>query len=325
MSMMQLEDAERELRALIAEGDDDAALHHNLGVCLYHREDWKGAIRELQAARERGLQDPDNLHYLSYALHRVGRLDEAIEACNAWLKLAPSTSTAGYRALLLLDGGDMEGAVRSAAQVVEADPDNTSANLVLGTWNLEQQQMDDALGRFERLTQADPKDARAWVGLALVHLYSQHHKEAIACFEQALVLYPDHVGTIVGLGWTHFTNRDIPAAERTFRHAIKVERNFGEAHGGLALVLVWQNRRTEARREIALARRLDPAGFGLAYATSVMMALDGQRAEGEALLTRNLERTLRPDGASIMDSIRIFLRKQTGAPPVKKMRLPVRR
>jgi tetratricopeptide (TPR) repeat protein len=325
LSQNRLEDAELALRALLAEGSDDAALHHMLGICLYHREQYAGAIAELRAARERGLADPDGLHYLAYALHRTGAMQEALEVVDAWLKLAPAASTAGYRALVQMEGGDMEGAVQFAGQVVAHAPDEPSANLVLGIWSIEKQDIDDARNRFERLSATDPDNARAWVGLALTQLYLQQHAASIASFERALEIVPDNVGTIVALAWTHFTNRDVAAAERTFRQAIAVERNFGEAHGGLALVLVWQNRREEARREITLARRLDPRGFGLAYAQSVLMALEGQRPEGEALLARKLEQSLREGGMSIMDNIRMFLRKQYAGPPPKKMRLTVRR
>src|SRR5262249_48285516 len=107
--------------------------------------------------------------------------------------------------------------------------------------------------------------------------------------------------------------------------AIEVERNFGEAHGGLATTLVWQNRREEAHREIALARRLDPNGFGVVYARSVLMALEGRREQGEHLLARALERTLRPDGRTLMDSIRIFLRSKTAGPPSPKVKRLQRR
>jgi len=325
LSQNRLEDAERELRALIAAGGDDAALHHMLGICLYHAERYADSIHELRAARERGLNDADSLRYLAYALHRTGGAKEALEVVDAWLKIAPSAATAGYRALVQMDGGDMEGAVQFASQVVAAEPDESSANLVLGIWSIEKQQIDDAKARFERLTSAEPENARAWVGLALTQLYAQQHEASVASFERALQLAPDNVGMLVALAWTHFTNRDIAAAERTFRRAIAVERTFGEAHGGLALVLVWQNRRDEARREITLARRLDSNGFGLAYAQSVLLALEGQRPEGEALLARKLDQSLREGGLSIMDNIRVFLRKQYGGPPPKKLRLTARR
>ena len=220
----------------------------------------------------------------------------------------------------------MVAAVKSAAAVVADEPDNPNANLVLGMWAAEHQEMDDAAGRFVRLTQAEPDNPRAWLGLALVQLYRQEHEAAIASFNRALAFMPDNVGTIVALGWAQFSHNRIIDAEKTFRRAIAMERNFGEAHGGLAVTLVWQDRRDEARREIALARRLDPKGFGVVYARSVLLALEGRREQGEHLLAQNLERSVRPDGRTLMETIRIFLHNKTAQPPpLPVKRLPVRR
>jgi Flp pilus assembly protein TadD len=272
------------------------------------------------------LNDADNLRYLAFSLHGVGDNARAIEMCNAWLALAPSTYAAGYRSLLQFESGDMPSAVDSAREVISGDPDNSDANLVLGLWATEQQDMDEAAGRFERLLSVEPDNARAWVGLALVQLYRQEHDTSIASFKRALDLQPNDVGVVVALGWAQFTNKQIPAAEATFRRAVQLDHNFGEAHGGLATMLVWQNKQDEARREIALARRLDPKGFGMIYARGILMALEGRREQGEHLVAQNLQRTLRPEGRTIMDSVRIFLRSKSGRPPRTPVkRLPVRR
>lgn len=326
ISQQRFAEAEQALQALIDRGDPDPVLFHNLGVSLYHQQRWADAAAALQKARDGGLEEPDTLRHLAYALHYLGDTARALEICDAWLRLAPSASAAGYRALLQMDDGDMAAAVASANEVLAAEPDNANANLVRGMWATEQLEIDDAAGRFERLTRAEPDDPRAWLGLALVQLYRQEHAAAIASFERALTFMPDNVGTIVALGWAQFTHNEIVAAEKTFRRAIGIERNFGEAHGGLAITLVWQNRRMEARREIALARRLDPKGFGLVYARSVLLALEGRRAQGEQLLAKNLERSVRPDGLTLVEGIRVFLNDKSRRPPAAPVRrLPIRR
>lgn len=326
ISQHRFADAESALRAIIARDGPDPVLFHNLGVSLYHQQRWADAAAALKQAREGGLREADNLRYLSYALHYLGDTAHALEVCDAWLKLAPSSATAGYRALLQMDDGDVAAAVHSAQQVVADEPDNPNANLVLGMWETERLEIEAAAPRFLRLTQAEPENPRAWLGLALVQLYGQQHEAAIASFHKALEFMPDNVGTIVALGWAQFAHNQIPAAEKTFRRAIEIERNFGESHGGLAVTLVWQNRREEARREIALAKRLDPKGFGLVYARSVLLALEGKRDQGERLLAQNLERSVRPDGRTLMDGIRVFLRRGPVRPPaMPARRLPVRR
>ena len=291
------------------------------------------AVTALQRARTGGLREADNLRYLAYALHHTGDSAGALNVCNDWMQLAPSGNAAGYRALLQMDNGDMASAVIAARDLAAAEPDNGNANLILGLWAAERQDIDDAAHRFERLVQTEPGSSRVWLGLALVQMLRQDCPGAIGSFRQALSLDPGNVGTLVALGWAQFTQDDFTAAEETFRHAIRVERNFGEAHGGLAAALVRQNRREEARRSIALARGLDSKGFGLVYARSVLMALEGRRDQGVQLMARNLERSVRPDGRTLMDGIRVFLRSRMSAAPgstgqpraTPPRRLPVRR
>lgn len=324
ISTWNFDEAEKSLRQLLAGSERDPVLLHNLGIALYFQKRYPEAADMLQKARDGGVVDPDNLHFLAYALHQMGDTARALEVTDAWLRLAPTAAVAGYRALLQMDDGDVIAAVTAAEEVVARDPENSNANLVLGIWETEQQDIDDAAKRFQRLTQAEPDNGRAWVGMALVHLYRSEHEASIACFQRALDAMPNNVGTLVALAWAHFTAKQIAESERTFRRAILVEPRFGEAHGGLALTLVWQNRRDEARREIALARRLDPKGFGVIYARSVLLGLEGQREQGEALLARTLEGSLRPDGPSITDNIRLFLRRQPAQPASTPKRLPQR-
>ncbi len=81
------------------------------------------------------------------------------------------------------------------------------------------------------------------------------------------------------------------------------------------MTLVWQNRRDEARREIAIARRLDPRGFGMVYARSVLLGIEGKREMAERLMTQGMERAVRPGGPTLIDSVRAFLRKRVASAP----------
>lgn len=51
-------------------------------------------------------------------------------------------------------------------------------------------------------------------------------------------------------------------AEKIFRQAVEVDRNFAEAHRGLAVSLRFQQKLIEARSEAKLATKLDPKSFG---------------------------------------------------------------
>jgi len=133
---------------------------------------------------------------------------------------------------------------------------------------------------------------------------------------------PDHAGTLVTLGWAKFTGGDPTGAEQAFRRAIAANRNFGEAHGGLAVVLLCLDRRDEGHRESALARRLDPNGFGAAWAQGAELALAGEREKGEAVLAAALKRPIGRDGRSLLDHLQAYVRAQAARADENAASLP---
>jgi tetratricopeptide (TPR) repeat protein len=322
LSLHRFVEAEALLQALCAAQPDDPALRFNLGLALYYQQRWADALAAFDGARDAGLRHRDLPRYRAGALHHRGRLDEAIEACNAWLADEPGTAARAYLAVLEMDRGDLPAAQRRAEAVLAENPDDPDAALVAGMCMTERQEIDGARRHFERLLALEPDNARGWFGIGLTHMYRQEHAQAIAAIERALVVTPGHVGTLVTLGWAKFTARDVLGAEQVFRRAIAADRNFGEAHGGLAMTLIYQSRITEARRETAIARRLNPHGFGGTWAHGALLGLEGRRAQGEAEVAALLERRVTSDGRSLLEHVQVFVRGQAARTQAKAARLP---
>lgn len=320
-------DAERMLRhALQAEiplgirtAGPVGALWHNLGLALYCQQRWADAAAAFHTAEQAGVTSADNARFCAYALHQDGHIDGAIDVCNrAAERHVGNTQLQGYLALLELDSGRLSQARERAARVLQDDPTNTDAAVVDGMWLAEQQDGDGARARFEQVVRAEPQNPRGWLGIGLAHLHCGEHLAAINALEQALVHLPGHVGTRVTLGWAYVAHRDLGGAERAFRKAIDTDRRFGEAHGGLAVTLLFQRRIGEARHEQRIAQRLDPNGFGAMWVRTALLAIDGKRAEGEAEMVQALNRPFGSDGRSVFDHVQLFSRRQTarGTPPL---------
>lgn len=322
ISQHRFAEAEQALRRLLEGGDADPALLHNLGLTLYCQQRWQEAADAFQQAHAIGLDSSDNALYRAYALHRLGDMERAIAACQESLALQPNDAVNGYLALLEMDKGDIRGAHERAREVLKKQPDNTDAALVEGIWLTEQQEVVQAQQHFGRIVQREPDNPRAWLGMGLAALYRGEHQAAIAAFETALKYTPGHAGTMVTLGWARIAQRDLRGAEQTFREAIVANRAFGEAHGGLAVTLVYQGRLHEARRRTAIAQRLDPQSFGALYARSALLALDGKRAQGEAEVAAALLRPHTADGRTLFDHIHLYLRRNSPRSGADKRTLP---
>jgi Tfp pilus assembly protein PilF len=64
---------------------------------------------------------------------------------------------------------------------------------------------------------------------------------------------------------------DLNGAEESFNRSMEIDRNFGETHGGLAVVHVIQGKADIAGPEVKRALRLDPNSFAGRFAQSLLM------------------------------------------------------
>jgi Flp pilus assembly protein TadD len=115
---------------------------------------------------------------------------------------------------------------------------------------------------------------------------------------------------MVTLGWAHVAVKDVAAAERIFQQAIAVDRNFGESHGGLAVAYAFQRKIDLAQSEIRIATRLDPAGFGAAFAKTIVLKLQGREQAATELLARLFEQAPAAGTPTLIEQLRMYGAKQ---------------
>jgi tetratricopeptide (TPR) repeat protein len=313
ISQHRFVEAEQHLRELLQRSGQDAALLHNLGLTLYHQSRFREALDAFLRAQALGLSGQDTearqLGYLTRTHHHLGDTAAALETARRWAAVG-GDAAAGYLALVQMDHGDLAAAHQQASAVLARAASNVDAAIVEGMWSTENHDIVTATAHFDQVVRAEPDNARGWLGLALTHLYGGRNEAAIAALQKATALLPRHAGLLTTLGWARFIDRDLDLAERTFREAIALDRGFAEAHGGLALTLVYLKRYTEARRETRIAQRLNPVGFGAIYAHGALLAVAGRRALGEAEVAAALERPVMGDGRSLIQHLQPFLRRQ---------------
>ena len=303
-------EAERVLRQVIARSGEDPALLHNLGLTLFYQSKFDDANETFASARDAGLRLPRNLAYMVYSLHKQYETEAALDLAETWLKESPGPETEGYVSMLEMDHGDMDAARARADAVLAKAPDNPDANVVLGTWHVEQQQMDEALAYFQKVVRAEPDSPRGWQGQGLVYMYRRDFPRAIESVEKALQTMPDYATNHLIIGWAKLCNEDAVGSEKAFRQAVEANRNFAEAHGGLATALVFQKRIDEARDEIKKARGLDPKGFGATFAHSIILRLQGKSDMSTKLLSKMLEQQPMERSKPLIEHIQQYLQSQ---------------
>ena len=104
------------------------------------------------------------------------------------------------------------------------------------------------------------------------------------------------------LGWTHLLAGELDAAEAVLQHALGLDRNFAESHGGLAAIAALRGRHAEAERGIETALRLNPGCLSAQFARSVLTSHAGDPAEARRII-RDTAARLSPDDGSVLSRL----------------------
>ena len=224
-------------------------------------------------------------------LHRLQRLDAALETLAPLQSGARLPEVQGVRALLWLDIGDTARASEQAEWALRADPDQHEAGLVRGTVALWSQRVQEATAAFEYVLAKHPHSGRAWLGLGQSVMLGGDVPAARSLLERASADMPDHIGTWHALAWCQLLEGDLAGAKRSFDKAFALDRTFGETHGGFALVHALRSERKEAEESIKRAMRLDPQGRAARYAQSVLLMDEGRADEARKLVDGILARS----------------------------------
>ena len=153
-----------------------------------------------------------------------------------------------------------------------------------------------AIECFEQAIDRDPRYALAHAGLADAYntLASWEggvlppqigFRKGLGYAERAIQLDPDLVEGHAALGYALLHNRwDLPAAERSFTHAIKLNPRYGPAHHWYSHALVADGRLDESLAESLEYLKVDPVDqFSLVHmAWHYLMAHQFDRARGES-------------------------------------------
>lgn len=296
------DEAANDLRDLIARGNDSIALWHDLAFCQLCQRDTGAARATLDQAISRYGDDAE-LEVLQGRVAAMAGDDEfALAALSKALKLSPNHPAAmGVRALTLLDAGQTEAAASAAAQCLAAHPDQHEALLTAGTIELWQRNLPTALVHFQRVLARHPNSGRALSGHGQLLMLQGRLAEARQQLESAVTAMPDHIGTWHALAWVQLLETDVVGAEYSYQRAYEIDRNFGETHGGFALLMVLNGWRDEAERAIRRALRLDSKSITGRYAHSLWLEDCGRQDEADAVLQELLAQGSLPSGMGVKD------------------------
>ena len=284
-----IEIAQRLLENLLAEGHPQPAVRQELARCLAQQAQWRPVIDCLAplAPAELEAEQGDLIWLLRIrALHYLGDIEAALAEAAAWLAAREGRLLGQGRAAvatLYLDAEQFEG-LTALISGVQADELHDSPELATaaGYLELSQGQALTAHDLFSRSVAAQPTLGRAQLGLGLTAAGQDRLPEAELALIKAVRVAPTHLGNWHALAWVRIFRDDLAGADASLRAALDIDANFGETHGGLALIAALRGDRQEGDRRLRTAVRLNPRSLSAAVA-KVVLDRDIRRLDADVL------------------------------------------
>ncbi len=228
--------------------------------------------------------NPGNAVYFSNlgsALRRLGRLDEAIAACQEATRLDRNLAD-GFNNLAnaLVDRQRHGEAAEALTRLIALRPQSVDQRLMLANALMKANRPDEAVTALNALLAIDRRNASALNNLGVCLRKLKRDAEAEAAYRRALEIAPDDAGMLSNYGTLLMEMERVDDAIVLFGKAIERKPEFGEAHLNLGLAYRGQMRLAEAipvvREGVRLCPDLPEAHAGLGE----LLLLDGQLEEG---------------------------------------------
>jgi tetratricopeptide (TPR) repeat protein len=275
--------AARTFERLAATGADDPAVRFNLAWSLAMEQKLDQALVLLDPEVTGALPQAAMLQV--QLLHQAGEFDRAAQAARAHIATFPDDQgLAAAVSVLALDIEDLELA-KCCARKAPGHPD---ALTTLGTLALGDSEVGAARALFDQALSLNERVPRAWIGRGLARLLN-HEPGGAADIDRGAELFGDHLGSWIAAGWAHLVAGERGLARERFERALRIDDNFGESHGSLAVLDALEGHEKEAAKRIAVARRLDPGAFSAAFAQTLLAAAKGDQERARNMLEKILE------------------------------------
>jgi tetratricopeptide (TPR) repeat protein len=273
------------IEKLRASKDADPRVGELLGVAYYHANDPARAIEQLSSVLDR--LEPDSLErreavqVLGLSHYLAGHVAAAIPFLEQTRPFMPNDMKLAYalgmayaqtrqpakarEAFARAFGVQIESAAAHLlAELAEAelkaalriDPKLPEAHYILGQIAIFRSRLDEGLALMREELKLNPAHAMAQYRIGDIYSRQANWEMAIAALQQSIWMNPYYSGPYILLGKAYTNTGQPGAAETMLRRAIDYDPNNKSAHYLLAQLLQQMGRTEEAKREFAIAERL---------------------------------------------------------------------
>ncbi|MDD5258597.1 MAG: tetratricopeptide repeat protein [bacterium] len=154
--------------------------------------------------------------------------------------------------------GDDQRALQCYDEVIARAPHYVMVNYQRGIVHMKTKNYQESLREFGEALKLDPVYPSTYYRIGMIFIQLNNLDKALENFEQAARLNPQASDIYVNIGNIYLMKNLIPAAENYYRQALKLDAANLNAHRNLSIVLLRQNRKTEALRELRVLQQAMP-------------------------------------------------------------------
>jgi Tfp pilus assembly protein PilF len=182
------------------DADDKSLVLVERGTALMNQGKLNEAVEAFQAAIKISPEAEDTHYNLGIALGRLGRAEEAARAYREALRIFPDYAEAHNNlGNLLKDQGKLDEAIEHFTAALKIIPDHASAHNNLGVALAREGKLNEATLHFTKAVQFQPDYAEAHYNLGSSYMAHGRLDEAAAEYKTTLRLQPDFQPAVRGL------------------------------------------------------------------------------------------------------------------------------
>lgn len=252
-----IEQLERVVGRLTPDSSERREAVQVLGLSHYLAGHIREAIPYLEETR-RAVPDDMKLEYaLAMAYAQTRQPDKARASIERTFGLAPGSAAAHLLTGQLMNRLELEDlAEAELREALRLDPKLPEVHYLLAQIAIFRSRFDEGLALLRAELAIDPAHAMALYRIGDVYVRQEKWTEAIRALHQSIWVNPYFSGPYILLGKAYGRTGQPAAAEEMLKRAVEYDPNNRSAHYLLAQVLQQAGKLDEARREFAIAERL---------------------------------------------------------------------
>ena len=204
---------------------EDGSAHHTLAITLAELERFEEAIEAYHSCLR---YQPDNLKArlgLVTSYERLNRIGELIATYRHAASLKQDSSSFHNLAITLKQSGRLKEAIQAYNAYLKFQPDNWRAQLSLAQAHESLDEIDEAILAYQKGLSLNPHFVEAHFNLGVHYFKRGEFDEAAESFSQAVRLSPDSLNARIGLAQSFERMGQREEAVREYRNALLLNPN----------------------------------------------------------------------------------------------------